>query len=296
MTKIPKSDSGFELTIDQAVRTMHLFGAFGDVAFSEVKGMDVGSLQFKPAVGVFQKSRDLLGDEIVGPITKRELCLPTCGTPAERTSNLLNSAWVGGCGDTIDYTQITWNFNPRGVRGISETTAVDLAHLAMRRWSESSGIDFKWVDDVDDANIKATMSQLGRSILGLAQLPYQTSCSAQLFLRMQESAQWSDGDDGSFVEVYGHEAGHNGGHQHEDRIASIMTSRALGVHTAPTGYDIDQSRRRYGIDKVGAGPPQPPLPGGALAYIIGEGFDAQGNNLGPVTTQFSYSGSKPPEL
>ena len=184
---------------------------------------------------------------------------------------------------------------------MSEDEAVDLFDLATSRWSEVCGIHLRRVDKPGDANIVAYMSRLSSGILGLAQLSFNESCNGRLWCKLQKTAIWTGGPEGSLVEVDGHELGHNLGWDHYNG-KSIMTSQALGVYTSPTTYDIAKAVRTYGPDKMVAEPEPPPVdpipedPSDPLEVVSGIGISRNGKNLGHRNVYIDSTGSIPPTL
>jgi len=228
-----------------------------------------------------QQANGLFDDGRIGEFTAQAMQMPTCGSIGMRGSRSGSCRWEMGCGDDRkDRTDITIHFDAAGVRGITKSQAQEMARLAVEKWDTPSGFRFVWTDDRANANIQARMKKLGNRILGLAQLPCGASCSTQLFLYMQQTANWHYGEKGSFHEVFCHEGGHVVGMEHEDRKGSVMTSAALGVYTRPTEYDIGLMVDIYGsplFTDPGVPPPTEPPVAGAEENGILVFYDSDGN-------------------
>lgn len=263
-----------------ARRHLFLFGYFGERDPADVDAIDSYSVEFTDAVENMQRDYGLVDNGIIDPITARAMLAPTCHVGAQARGD---ARWRKGCGKH-DFTELTYHLDPRGVKGISEDRAVDEAQAGAAEWSAASGIHLTWTDDREAANLQCKMNQLGRNILGLAELPFGVDCGARLFCYLQITAVWTPGKKGSFSEVFKHEIGHNLGHEHEDRLKypSVMTSKALGVYTSPTPFDIAQSQLRYGkntYDPAGPVDPVDPIPGD-FAFGVLTTFDWKGGRLG----------------
>ena len=249
--------NGQDFTTRNGLRYLHLHGHLPPtMSWSVAENLTENTGHFGVAVKDFQRSAGLVEDGRLLEFTAGQMQMPTCGAMGMRGSRSGQCRWEMGCGDDRqDRTDITIHFDPNGVRGVTEKQAIEMAHLALEKWDLPSGFRFVWTDDRANANIQARMKKLGRQILGLAQLPCGASCRTQLFLYMQQTANWHYGETGSFHEVFCHEAGHNVGMEHEDRKPSVMTSSALGVYPECTKYDIGLMVDIYGQPLVAPTPP-----------------------------------------
>lgn len=271
--------NGQDFTERNAQRFLHLHGYFPPtMTWEDAEDKPFLGPTFKSAVNDMQGFSGLLIDGRVGEFTAQAMQMPTCGSIGMRGSRSGQCRWKMGCGaDRKDRTDITIHFDPSGVRGITETQAMEMAHLAVEKWDTPSGFRFVWTDDRRNANIQARMKGLGRQILGLAQLPCGAVCGTQLFLYMQQTANWGYGEKGSFHEVFCHEGGHTVGMEHEDRKGSVMTSSALGVFTQPTDYDIGLMIDIYGKPLFTPVDPVDPIEPGAVENGILIFYDSDGN-------------------
>ncbi len=239
-----------KLTIQQQVKLLHLHGHFGSIPYGDVVGLEDNHKLTLDAVERFQKENGLERDRVYGPVTESLLSRPTCGVNEQARGQLCQ--WPKNCNNSEDYTTITISFDPRGVRGISEDKAVELAEKAAKAWSDVSGIHLKFVES--GAQLVGSMGSIGRGVLGLAQLPCGIRCGDSLWWKLQITTQWNEE---TFLEVGTHEIGHSEGHDHHNG-KSIMTTHALGDYLKPTAYDIAQAVKRYGKDGL-APTPEPPV-------------------------------------
>jgi Ca2+-binding RTX toxin-like protein len=155
--------------------------------------------------------------------------------------------------------EVTWSMSLVGVRYNSASFVLDdfetAVQAAFDRWQELADINFRRVEDPDDADINLDMAPLGGSTIGLASSSYFPGNPGELVsteIDFDISEQWAPFGEGgrlNFFAVALHEIGHAFGLEHVNDTSQILNPF---ISTDDLGNgDIDGIRAIYGTRDVG---------------------------------------------
>jgi hypothetical protein len=213
-----------------------------------VKNKSLNTLLAQDAVARYQGfSGTLVVDGEAKEVTQQYMSIPRCGCPDLVQEAGSRSEWPSAC------RTVTTSHRLNDLRVTFERSQIHAIWLEMlRNWNSACGINLVFQQSMN-AMIYANAGKTDQGVLAWSFLPQ--SCRSRLEQMYGSQHTWTPN---KLLEVETHEVGHALGLSHGPR-GSIMHATALGEHTTPQGWDIEQVQLRYGKN-TDPDPPTVPTP------------------------------------